>query len=111
MKIFASALLLQIEAQTGRLTKLFERQLMTPHSQMDETMVEYEEWLRGAGGEVSEKIKKGFIDAKKRLAQLQQLEDELEEAEKKGGEGEKSAGKWMALYRMGKVKKCQILKL
>lgn len=85
----------KIEAQTGRVTKLFERQLMTPHSQMDETMAEYEEWLRGAG-EVSDKIKKGFIEAKKRLAQLQKLEDELEETENKGNEGETSAG---AVYK------------
>ena len=71
-----------MEAQTERVTKLFERQLQIPHGNMQATMEEYEEWRRLGGNHnsVDDKIRKAFVDAKKKLAPLQKLEDELEAA-------------------------------
>ena len=71
-----------MEAQTERVTKLFERQLQIPHGNMQATIEEYSQWrlLGGNQNPVDDKIRKAFVDAKKKLAPLQKFEDELEAA-------------------------------
>ena len=55
-----------MEAQTERVTKLFERQLQIPHGNMQATMEEYEQWrlLGGNQNPVDDKIRKAFVDAR-----------------------------------------------